>query len=111
MNENSSTKPHAPSDGVPSCKVPSNDTLPTDALSDSEKKPVPASRPKRIAAWICIFALIALYIATFLAAILDAPGSGRMFRTCLGATIVLPVLLWMYLWLYGRLRERDKIEN
>lgn len=79
--------------------------------SNQEKPPVPASRPKRIAAWICILALIALYIATFLTAILDTPGSGQMFRTCLGATIVLPVLLWMYLWLYGRLRERDKTSD
>ena len=76
--------------------------------SGGEKRSAPAARAKRIAAWVCILALIALYIATFLTAILDTPGSGRMFRTCLGATIVLPVLLWMYLWLYGRLRERDK---
>ena len=50
----------------------------------------------------------ALYIATFLTAILDTPGSGSLFRTCLGATIVLPTLLWMYLWLYGRIKEREK---
>lgn len=63
---------------------------------------------KQAAAWICILSLIALYIATFLTAILDAPGSGTLFRTCLGATIVLPTLLWMYLWLYRRLRDRDR---
>lgn len=68
----------------------------------------PYQKSKRIAAWICIIALIALYIATFLTAILDAPGSGTLFRTCLGATIVLPTLLWMYLWLYSRLKDRDK---
>lgn len=73
--------------------------------SDGKRQPV--SKPKRIAAWICILALIALYIATFFTAIFDMPDSGRMFQTCLGATIVLPVLLWMYLWLYGRLKERD----
>lgn len=68
----------------------------------------PRRRAKRLAAWICILALAALYIATFLTAILDTPGSGTLFRTCLGATIVLPTLLWMYLWLYGRLKERDE---
>lgn len=68
----------------------------------------PFRKPKQIAAWVCIIALAALYIATFLTAILDAPGSGALFRTCLGATIVLPTLLWMYLWLYKRLRDRDK---
>lgn len=68
----------------------------------------PRRKPKQIAAWVCIIALAALYIATFLTAVLDAPGSGTLFRTCLGATIVLPTLLWMYLWLYGRLKDRDK---
>ncbi len=52
--------------------------------------------------------IAALYIATFLTAILDTPGSGSLFRTCLGATIVLPTLLWMYLWLYDRIKEREK---
>ena len=75
---------------------------------DCQKSPAAVSKAKRTAAWICILALISLYIATFLTAILDTPGSGQMFRTCLGATVVLPVLLWMYLWLYGRLRDRDK---
>ena len=68
----------------------------------------PYRKPQQIAAWIRIIPLVALYIATFLTAILDAPGSGTLFRTCLGATIVLPTLLWMYLWLYRRLRDRDK---
>lgn len=68
----------------------------------------PYRKAKQAAAWICILSLIALYIATFLTAILDAPGSGTLFRTCLGATIVLPTLLWMYLWLYRRLRDRDR---
>ncbi len=65
-------------------------------------------KSKRIAAWICILSLASLYIATFLTAILDTPGSGNLFRTCLGATIVLPTLLWMYLWLYGRIKDREK---
>ncbi|HBA67906.1 MAG TPA: hypothetical protein DCZ40_00905 [Lachnospiraceae bacterium] len=71
----------------------------------------PYAKPKRAAAWICIIALAVLYIATFLTAILDTPGSGTVFRTCLGATIVLPVLLWMYLWLYSRIRERETAPN
>ncbi len=79
-------------------------------MGEKQKDPGNTSRlrekSKRIAAWICIIALAALYTATFLTAILDTPGSGSMFRTCLGATIVLPTLLWMYLWLYDRIKER-----
>lgn len=76
-----------------------------------DKEPRPPRRPyakfKQIAAWTCIAALAALYIATFLTAILDTPNSGALFRACLGATIVLPTLLWMCLWLYRRAKERE----
>ena len=64
-------------------------------------------KSRQIAAWICIITLAALYGATFFTAVLDTPGSGDMFRTCLGATIVLPTLLWMYLWLYDRIKKRE----
>lgn len=78
-----------------------------DKKQQNDSQTNPRRKAKQIAAWICILALAALYIATFLTAILDTPGSGTLFRTCLGATIVLPTLLWMYLWLYDRLRNRN----
>lgn len=75
---------------------------------ESRRPNRPYLKAKQVAAWICIVALAALYIATFLTAILDTPGSGALFRACLGATIVLPTLLWMYLWLYRRAKDREK---
>lgn len=63
--------------------------------------------PKQIAALVCVALLVSMYIITFIAACLDTPGSGRLFAACLTATIVLPVLLWIFLWFSGLLKERQ----
>ena len=69
--------------------------------SDKKKK-----TPKQIAALICVALLVGLYVATLEVAFLDFPGSGRLFQACLVATIGLPILLWIYIWLYGKVQER-----
>ena len=63
--------------------------------------------PKQIAALICVALLVSMYLITFLAACLDTPGSGKFFAVCLVSTIVLPVLLWIFLWFFGLLKERQ----
>lgn len=67
--------------------------------------------PKQIAAIICIILLVLLYAATLIVAILDFPGSDRMFAACLMATIGLPILLWIYIWVYGQFSGRHTIAD
>ncbi len=62
--------------------------------------------PKQIAAILCIVLLVLLYVATLVVALLDFPGSDRLFAACLMATVGLPILLWIYIWLYGKYKER-----
>ena len=62
--------------------------------------------PKQIAAILCIVLLVLLYVATLVVALLDFPGSDRLFAACLMATVGLPIMLWIYKWLYGKYRER-----
>lgn len=57
--------------------------------------------PKQIAAILCIVLLAALYLVTFAVACLDFPGWDKLFAGCLLATVALPILLWLYIWLYG----------
>ncbi len=57
---------------------------------------------KQIAAIICIVLLVLLYVVTLVVSLLDFPGSDRMFAGCLVATIGLPILLWIFIWLYGK---------
>ena len=62
--------------------------------------------PKQIAAIICVVLLVGMYVATLIVALLDFPGWDRLFQACLVATIGLPILLWIYIWLYKQVKEK-----
>ncbi|MDD2971790.1 MAG: hypothetical protein PHE02_06635 [Lachnospiraceae bacterium] len=64
---------------------------------------------KQISALIAVIILAGLYLATFLFAIIDSPNSGRMFQACLFATVAVPILLWVWIWLYGAVTQKDDI--
>lgn len=58
---------------------------------------------RQIAAVIGVVLLALLYIITLAAALLDNSATGTLFMLCLSATIALPVLIWIYTWMYGKL--------
>lgn len=64
---------------------------------------------KQIGAIIGIVLLVALSIATLLAAIFDK--SGRLFQAFLVATIATPILLWIYIWLYGIMTNKKTMAS
>ena len=66
--------------------------------------------PKQIAAIIYIVLLVGMYVATLIVALLDFPGRDRLFQACLVATIGLPILLWIYIWLYKKVKEKKEEE-
>lgn len=67
--------------------------------------------PKQIAALICVVILAALYLFTLVSAFLSIPNWNRLFAACLVATIGLPILLWIYIWLYGKIKDRHTIAS
>jgi len=68
-------------------------------------------KSKQIAAILCIILLVLLYIATLVVSLLDFPGSDRLFAACLAATVGLPILLWIYIWLFGKITEKRSALN
>ena len=66
---------------------------------------------KRIAAILGIILLVALYIVTLLVAIFDRSSSGQWFMICLIATVTVPLLIWIYTWLYGVLTNKHTIAS
>ena len=77
-------------------------------MEDKKKK----KTPKQIAALVCVCILVCMYIVTLVVACLDFGDSGRLFGACLVATIGLPILLWIYIWLYGKVKDRrDNAED
>ncbi|MDE5932891.1 MAG: hypothetical protein K2H40_10490 [Lachnospiraceae bacterium] len=63
--------------------------------------------PKQVAALLCVIILVFLYLFTLLVACLDFPGANKLFAACLLATIGLPILLWLCIWFYGLMKDRQ----
>lgn len=62
---------------------------------------------KQIVAIGAVVLLVLMYIVTLLAAFLAPDLSGRLFMMCLYATIGIPMLLWIYIWLYQKMTGRE----
>lgn len=69
------------------------------------------SKGQRIAAWIGIIALVMLYILTLIFAIFNFDGKGILLRSSLIATICVPILIWVYIWMYGLLTKKHTIAS
>ncbi|MCM1174838.1 MAG: hypothetical protein NC341_07270 [Blautia sp.] len=63
--------------------------------------------PKQIAALLCVIILVLMYLITLIVACLDFPGADKMFAACLLTTVALPILLWLFIWFYGMMKERQ----
>lgn len=66
---------------------------------------------KQIVALMGVILLALLYIITLFAAIFNPDGAGMLFRACLGATIIVPILIWGYIWMYGKLTNRHTMAD
>ena len=58
---------------------------------------------KQIVALVGVILLVLMYLVTLVVAIVDSSASGKLFALCLYATIAIPILIWIYTWMYGKL--------
>lgn len=79
-------------------------------MNEAQSSRTPNSGKKKtsrqVVAIIGIILLVLMYIATLIAAIADSSASGHLFWMCLYATIVIPILIWVYTWMYGKLTQK-----
>jgi amino acid transporter len=68
-------------------------------------------RSKQLVAWAGIILLVALYVITLIVAIFDTSASGKLFALCLFATVAVPLLIWIYTWMYGKLTGKHTFED
>ena len=66
---------------------------------------------KQVVAIIGIVLLVLMYVVTLLAAIFDNSASGRLFWMCLFSTVAIPILIWIYTWMYGVLTRNHTIAD
>lgn len=65
-------------------------------------------KTKQILAIIGIILLVSLYVITLICAITDNTETMRIFMASVFATVVIPVLIWAYTFIYRLLKKNAK---
>lgn len=60
---------------------------------------------KQVLALVGVILLVSLYIITVICAVTDNSGTMRMFTASIVATVVIPVLIWVYTFIYKLLKD------
>ncbi len=55
------------------------------------------TKGQRIAACVGVALLVGLYLITLVAAITTSPATPELFKACIGASILIPIMLWCYI--------------
>lgn len=63
---------------------------------------------KQILAIIGIILLVLLYLSTLVCAIIDRTETMRLFQASVMATVIIPVLLWAYSFIYKLIKKNAK---
>jgi hypothetical protein len=66
---------------------------------------------KRVIALAAILLLVGLYALLLVSALLSGPGTGKLFRFCLGMTIAVPIFAWIAIYAAGFLTHRHTIAS
>lgn len=83
------------------------DRNPSGVDQTATDKPVSKITSRQVVAMTGIILLVLLYIIALIAAVVDTSSSGKLFMLCLFATVAIPILIWIYTWMYGKLRNRQ----
>lgn len=68
-------------------------------------------KTKRILAIICIILLVGMYVVTLILAIMNNELTHRFFMASIICTVVLPILIYIYQWLYKLVRKAADESN
>ncbi len=66
---------------------------------------------RRIVALGGVILLVLLYIVALLVAIFDSSQGMKLFAFCIGATLAVPLMIWIYTWLYGKFTGKPNITD
>lgn len=77
----------------------------------STKKIAKKTTSKQIVALGGVVLLVLLYLVTLVVAIVDQSEAGKLFQACMVATIAIPFLIWIYIWMYGKLTNKHTMAD
>ena len=64
---------------------------------------------RQVVAIIGVALLVLMYVITLVTAFVDNSASGQWFRLSLFGTLAIPIVIWLYSWMYGRLTGKRSI--
>ena len=67
--------------------------------------------PKRICAILCIIFLVMIYLGTLIVAIFAPEAGGKLFAMCLFATVIVPIVAYIYIWIYTQITGKRTIAS
>lgn len=75
----------------------------TDEKNKTTKKEKTRITSRQVVAMAGVILLVFLYVATLILALVDDSASKRFFALSLCGTLVIPVVIFLYSWMYGRI--------
>ncbi len=110
MKENTANQAHGKENSITGQPAGNNATAKNEKNTGSGESPQKRKVTSRqIVAVAGVALLVLLYLIPLVTAIVDSSASAQWFRICLAATFALPLLLWLYSWMYGRLTGKSAI--
>ena len=76
-------------------------------MNDKKKK----ITSKQVVAMVGVILLVLLYLITLFAALFDPSASGQLFMTSMLATMFIPIVIWVYTWVFGKVTGRHTIAD
>ena len=76
-------------------------------MNDKKKK----ITSKQVVAMVGVILLGLLYLITLFAALFDSSASGQLFMTSMLATMFIPIVIWVYTWVFGKVTGRHTIAD
>lgn len=76
---------------------------------ENEKKKKSRPTSKQVVAMIGVILLILLYVMTLILALADNSASHSFFAMSLAGTLVIPIIIFLYTWMYGRITGKKAI--
>lgn len=76
-----------------------------------DKKKKNKKNPRQIAALIGIALLILLYVGLLIQALTFGPDAGQIFMSALTGTVTIPIVVWLFIWVYGVYARRHTIAS
>ncbi len=68
-------------------------------------------KAKQVLAILGIILLVSLYFITLFCAVTDSTATMQVFMASVFATVVIPVLIWAYTFIYRLTRNKDEKEE